>query len=308
VISKGSKIICSMFAAIFCGATLFGGCFGDLAIANEQSGNSSDLVPLTEPPQRGQSTPHISKGPDSSAEKLPAAERSTIWTAGLQGNRHALKGGDGNELIGNSYVVSIGRGHVAARWFARASIDVIFGPYERVRSGQFDSDFAGTGAGAWWGYSAQPADLRDKDGGYGFALGLSYSDFSGRSIGRSRLENAPSQSKKTHRLESYALRATDMSIVPALFFSWLKEARPLGNTPEQLKTRIEGYLLTVGIAMPVVGYYRANMEYRRDSSSDGQEAGTASESGEKQSGGKVSEKGEFQGYSILVNFTTLFGI
>lgn len=248
---------------------------------------------------------------DSKTQGTPSGSvesRSTIWTMGLQGNRHALKGGDGNELIGNSFTISIGRGHVAPRWFARGSVDVISGPYERVRGGQFDSDFSGTGLGAWWGYSAQPADLRDKEGGYGFAVGLSYSDFSGHSIGQNRLEGQ-AKDETVRLIDSYSLRATDMSIIPALFFSWLKEARPEGDSPELLKTRIEGYLLTLGIAMPVLGYYNANVEYRNSANDESQseklESGDEKSQGE---GGKVTEKGDFQGYSILLNFTTFFGV
>src|SRR5690606_19285590 len=114
--------------------------------------------------------------------------REDAFSVGLMGLRHSLKTGDGNEMIGNAAAIQLGKSYIAPTWFWNASLDIHLGPYEPTRGRQLDVDFFGTGLSVWGGTSAQNSNLRSLEGGYGFALGLSYADVVGRSIGRNRFE------------------------------------------------------------------------------------------------------------------------
>ena len=175
--------------------------------------------------------------------------------------------------------VSLGAGYISKSWLFNGSVDILLGPYEPTRGERFDVDFYGTGATLWLGFSAQTLDLRSPEGGYGFALGLSYADTVGRSAELS-----------SGATPDYVMHVTNLSLVPGLFFSWLKPARPRGNTPELLTTRLEGEVLSFGMAMPLISSYSATYE---------------SEVAPRQS---VTEKGRLRGYSLTLSLTGFLGI
>jgi hypothetical protein len=232
--------------------------------------------------------------------------RKNVWSIGLTGNRHSLKSGDSDEFLGNSAAVQLGTGRVAESWYATVSLDVILGPYEPARQKQVDADFVGTGLTVWSGFSAQTLDLRSQAGGYGFALGVSYADIIGRSQGRNRRAESCDTQAETKTVShdtscddrnatligEYSMRVTNLTVQPAIFFSWLASARPEGNTPDLLTTRLEGTILTVGLAIPVLSHYQAKYE------TIGSEALPAE---------TISQKGVLRGYSLVVALTALLG-
>jgi len=68
-------------------------------------------------------------------------------------------------------------------------------------------------------------------------------DTIGRSIGLSSSKDGADV------IDKYVMRVTNYSVCPSIFFAWLNEkSRPTGNTPDLLTTKIEGYLLNIGIA------------------------------------------------------------
>lgn len=203
--------------------------------------------------------------------------KHNVFSVGLIGLRHSLKSGDGNEVLGNGGGVALGAGYIAKSWLFNGSFDILLGPYEPTRKERFDVDFYGTGATLWSGFSAQTLDLRSPAGGYGFGLGLSYADTVGRSA------------KLTGTTPDYVIRITNLSLTPGLFFTWLKQARPRGNTPELLTTRLEGEILSLGIAMPLLNSYSARYE----------SATTP--------GRGVTQKGRLRGYSLTLSLTGLLG-
>lgn len=223
--------------------------------------------------------------PITAPSNAPAEDKGNVWSFGITGMRHSLKAGDGNELLGNAGAIQIGTGWIANSWYSDVSLDILLGPYEPTREKQLNVDYVGTGLTAFAGFSAQTKNLRSAEGGYGFALGLSYADTVGRSVGRNRKEGSSAD-----LLDNYTMRVTNFSLIPAIFFSWLKEARPKGNTPELLETRVEGYFLTIGMAMPVLSSYSAKYDKR-----EGDEVE------------EKNDKGQLRGYSILVALKSMLG-
>jgi hypothetical protein len=227
--------------------------------------------------------------------KATQGARDQAWSFGVAGERHNLKAGNGHELIGNAGKVQLGTGWIHPRWYGLVSLDVALGPYEPTYGGQHVVDYVGTGLTTWLGFSAQTLDLRSKDGGYGFALGLSYGDIVGRSTGRN-LRDAGGE-RNPDLVDDYTMHVTDFSLMPAVFFSWLRPARPAGNTPELLATRVEGYVLTLGMEMPLLVTYQAKFQTRERKKDDGSIEPAHAE----------TASGQLRGYSILVALTALLG-
>jgi hypothetical protein len=214
----------------------------------------------------------------ASTGPAPDAKHS-VYSVGLLGLRHSLKSGEGNEVLGNAGGVALGAGYVAKSWLATGSVDILLGPYEPTQKNRRDVDFYGTGATVWLGFSAQTLDLRSPEGGYGFGLGLSYAD----TVGRSAEVNGT--------VPDYVMRISNLSLVPGLFFSWLQPARPRGNTPELLTTRLEGEILSLGLAMPLLSAYSAR--YEAASAAPGS--------------GPTTQKGRLRGYTLTLVLTGLLG-
>lgn len=233
--------------------------------------------------------------------------QNSVWLVSLWGERYMLKAGDGNEMTGNAGVVSIGRGYLGPAWYILGAVDLVMGPYEPVRNRQLDVDYFGTGASLWAGVSAQNSDLRTPDGGYGFAIGLSYLDSIGRSVGKNRIETSDiSVDRENDLIDNYILRTSQFAVIPAVFFSWLKEARPVGNKPELLMTRTEGFFVTLGVAAPLLTTYSAtyNKRFKYGGAAsknipDGEDANAR--------GSEVSEHGRLNGLSVLVGVTAFLG-
>lgn len=218
--------------------------------------------------------------------------RKSAFSIGVTGLRYNWKGGD-NELLGNAAAVQLGTGYISENWYIAGSLDILLGPYEPTRGGQLNVDFSGTGLTFWTGFSAQTMSLRSPEGGYGFALGLSYADMIGRSIGKNRRENNEDLTLNVGLIDNYTLRINNVSLMPALFFCWLAPPRQRGNTPDLLMTRLEGYFLTLGGAMPLLANYSARYTQRPEIGS--------SEAIQK------SQHGDLRGYSILITLTAMLG-
>jgi hypothetical protein len=254
----------------------------------------------------------LTKGSQAHAAELSTTSaegvRNTVWSFGLTGTRHSLKSGDSNELLGNSAGVHLGRGYVSDNWFANFSFDILLGPYEPTQQQQLEVDYFGTGGTVWLGFSAQTLNIRSRAGGYGFALGLTYADIVGRSLGKNRKESDSSSDtekkiENSNLIDDYTMRITNFSLLPAVFFSWLEQARPRGNTPELLKTRIDGYILTIGIAMPLLISYQAKYTTRdKYVVREGADVPEIEEPSRD-----VTDSGRLRGYSLMINLTALLG-
>lgn len=250
-------------------------------------------------------TPSTAQGPASSPAPASTEQakggttqqkflaRENTVTVSVTGLRHALTTGDGNDLVGNSAGISLGLGKIEKLWYARVSADMYLGPYDPIRSGELNSEFIGTGLSVFAGYSAQSLDLRSVEGGYGFAFGAMYSDIVGRGVGRNRFIDRDNQSADALFMNGYNVRITHLALAPAIFFSWFKEGRRQGNAPEDLLTRIEGFEVVLGTALPLYSRYKARFDLIDDN---------------EKVQAQRSENGKLKGHSIFVTLTTYLGI
>ncbi|MFK7823498.1 MAG: hypothetical protein AB8G05_05045 [Oligoflexales bacterium] len=240
--------------------------------------------------------------------------KNSFWSVGLIGERLSYKAGTGYELLGNSGLLSVGYGHMQSRWFIIGSADVITGPFNPNQSDNIEMDYQGTGVNAWWGYSAQVLDLRHPAGGYGFTLGINYVDIAGRNVYEQDDPLIPSYYSQVGLNYNNSVRVTYAALSPGIFFCWMKPSRTYGSSVEQLKTRIEGYLLTIAFKMPIFANYQSShyLWNLKDEASSlegydpngDQDLYIPAEEWENE---KISQSGKLKGFTILVSLQALLG-
>lgn len=223
-----------------------------------------------------------------------------VWSFGLGANQLSLKSNEDFELVGQSFNVAMGGGQIFERWFYLGSLEIILGPYQDEVDQGLSTDASGTGGSAWTGLSAQLHNIRSSEGSYGFALGATYSDLTGRL--------SSGQSVGDSSIEKYVHRVSTFSLSPAIFFSWLKPWRVKGNSPEQLMTRLEGYFLFLGITLPVTSFYKVKVTNNAPDISPSEEEVIIVEDPLQREEGELTRKGSLRGFSFFISFTSLLGV
>lgn len=224
----------------------------------------------------------------TSVSALAVEYQRHTWDVGLSLKRYQLEDNK-NSLIGNSAMFQVGRGWIGDRWRFNASVDILMGPYNEIRDERVKTDFFGTGLTATSYYSLNN-NLRDTRGSWGISAGVAYSDIVGRSV-----ENGtPDSDGKV--ITNLTMRATNFMVTAGLFHAWIKPARPEGNLPDLLLTRVEGFMIGLSGAYPVQSSYSTNYFTR----TQGEKGPTGPPTSKK-------ERGSLKGYSILASFTAMLG-
>lgn len=228
----------------------------------------------------------------------PIAIRNSAFSIGLVGVRHVLHTSRREAIQGNGAEIPLGFAWIERSWYLNATYSLILGPYEPVLRGHLTADGAGNGLSLTWGYSVQGLDLRTDAGGYGFAVGLRYLESVTRSTGRDRLaQSDPASGVLLDDMhENFTQRHTSLALAPGLFFAWLKPARPRGNAPDLLMTRMEGQVLSISLAVPVQSRVRTRYDLLR--------------AGEQQDQPReaVDIRDQATGYSMLIELTVFLGV
>ncbi len=229
-----------------------------------------------------------------------AQEPETAWTFGMRSNSFSLRDTDNNSLNGRGAAISLGGGSLRSNWFSYFNVNFMLGPYQQATTKSISRDYQGTGVGAWAGYEIAGKGLRSPFGSLAITAGLVYSDFIGRSVGLSELETEVVKQyddgaipiTTSERIRNYVIHITELSAAAGISMCGLKSPRERGNAPHQLSTRIEGYLLFLGVSAPLRASYvtRYTKEY---------------DDGETE---RIREDGRLKGYTLLVELTTLLGI
>ena len=239
---------------------------------------------------------------------LQELRSNLLWGVGVSGMRHSLHAGDGNEVVGNSVHMGMSGLYLSKVWFVSVTGEMITGPHEPVRKRQLDVGFQGAGGSLLWGYSAQDIDIRFHDGGYGFSLGLMYWDIVGRMVGENRRAVDWDLGLQNRGLISqYTMRANNLVLMPGIFFTWLKPERLPGRTPKELETRIEGYLLNIGIAFPISSSYHARYVRNISLPVRDYEEGSSVEPGDLFESPSL-DRGNMDGFTLMVSWTMLLGV
>lgn len=210
--------------------------------------------------------------------------RESTFHLGMSQVQYDLAGKDQLQLKGNSVAVSLGGGFLHRSYYDFYSLDILLGPYQPLSNEEARLDYSGTGFSTNWGWTWESNGLRDKNGSFGIALGLHYLDIVGRAVG--------TRTSETGTISGLVTQVYDFAIIPGFFYANLKPARKKGNDPELLVTRLEGVLISLGIAYPIQADF--TQEYlRRDNTGMSE---------------KVKSKGDLDGRTYILQILTPLGI
>jgi len=230
-------------------------------------------------------------------KELVTPPRPTRGAARVSGDAAypPLPGRARNHLRGGRRRIQIGGGYFSEKWFSMGSADILLGPYDRSREEKIKTDYNGSGFTVWSGYDFSRDGLRGKSGGYGLAVAAKYFELQGRSVSKSP-PHEEADGSSTY-IDNYVARIRSISVIPALYFAWIKKERPSGNAPELLVTRVEGFLLMLGVGYPIDANYSAKFkEYSEDASGSSETEKT------------MKQSGSMNGRTYVVSFTTLLGV
>jgi hypothetical protein len=232
-----------------------------------------------------------------------AADAGSFWTFGAGISSYNLETESIHSIKGRSARISIGHDTGGKIWSLATSFDLIMGPYAPVNPGdlrRIDMDFNGSGFTLLGNYRLQPAN-DSRTGSVALVAGVSYLDLTGRSLGGGFERDfvlAPVGSSKAAAdpvqvLDNYKLRAARFSAVAGVAWNanWAK-ART-SNQPSDLKTRVDGYKLSLWTEVPFISNYTSEYDLV-----------TASDQVQSQS---INDRGSLSGYSIVLQATALLG-
>ena len=236
--------------------------------------------------------------PAFASEDLTSIPRPWVWSFGVNTQYQDFSDDAARSVMyGQNAVLKFGAGYANFANFQLFALDIHVGPFEQSKTNRAAIDFGGTGATYQFGYTFHKAGLRASDGCYGVTLGLSYLDVIGRSIGKSAQQlsevrnQAMDQDGENIIKRNHLINVSGFFVVPGLFYAKFKPARPLGNNPDLLSTRLEGYIATLGWALPAYGNHRSSYE----SLVEGEDVST------------VNESGRLDGGAIVLMVTGLLG-
>ncbi len=170
--------------------------------------------------------------------------RQNVWGVGLQ-SRLLHWGEDENDRLHfMSQTLDVNRVWVHEQWWASIDLSLILGPVSKRLPTSPPIDYNGSGVGARFAYSLFSDGLRQPGGDWGIFLGAESMEITGHSYRRRVLEGGGVS-------EGWFVRSRWIAAIPGVFYSRLKPGRPKGNRPEWLMTRIEGYTVQVGLALPI---------------------------------------------------------
>jgi hypothetical protein len=122
-------------------------------------------------------------------------------------------------------------------------------------------------------------------------------DLSGKNIGGNKKPSDSGNPDSDELLEqSFKSNFGAVYLLPAVGWGWTKSARPLGNEPEFLITRVESTYLKLGINLPI--YSRSRVQVIRRPTSDQI----------SQTPVKESSSGTIRGYSIIISTGLWLGV
>jgi hypothetical protein len=235
---------------------------------------------------------------EANAQKksAPEATKSAFFSVGLARVDYRNRFGEGLGFNGApGTLVQIGYGRIEESSYWDGYMEIVSGPYSAKQGVGVKMDVYGTGLSAVYGHTLFRNSMRNALGAYGVALGLGYGDFVGRSVS----STFKKESGSSERVDELVLRVTSYHVAPSLFYAKLVPARPVGNKPELLATRIEGYVLNLGVLFPLRSEYEVSyVKYPAGAMSFLNAAG----------GTPVERRGAVDQYNIFFSFTMLLGV
>ena len=244
-------------------------------------------------------------------EELRASEPDTkdsgnagsFWTFGTGIASYNLETESIHSIKGRSARISIGHDTGGKAWSLATSFDLIMGPYAPVNPGhlrRIDMDFNGSGVTMMGYYRLQPSN-DSPVGSVALLAGVSYLDLTGRSLGGgferdfvlAPVASSEAAADPVQVLDNYKLKAARFSAITGIAWNANWGKARTSNQPSDLKTRVDGYKVSLWTEVPFISNYTSQYDLV-----------TASDQVQSQT---INDRGSLSGYSIVLQATALLG-
>jgi hypothetical protein len=221
--------------------------------------------------------------------------RETIWSFDASTIENQFIAPDGSEFAGIGASFSVGYGKITNNSWILGRFHFLAGPWDTARNGAFDTDFYGSGLDVEYGTSFPGTSLRSNSTPI-LTVAAGYMDISGRNIGGNKKSTGNPNNAENYYLEQdFKAEFGAIYVMPGAGWTWTKPARPTGNEPELLVTRVESAYLKLSTTIPV--YSRARVEVMKRSTSDGLNQYS-----------RLHTTGMIRGYSLILGTGVWLGI
>ena len=203
---------------------------------------------------------------------------------------------DNSTLRGPAGSFTAGYGRTRENSWISIRLHVLSGPWTDFRDHAFNTEFGGTMFDLEYGTAFPGFKLRS-GGGPILSLAGGYLDISGRNIGGNRnVDYENSDPSSLYSEKDFKLGIGELTITPAIGWSWTKPSRPTGNEMELQITRVESSMVKFGVIVPL--YSRARITVtKRDK--------TSSFSEQPQ---QTTHSGQVKGYGIVTTVSVWLGV
>ena len=201
------------------------------------------------------------------AELLKSRQpREVIWTFDSSMFQYNLTVPDESKISGIGGAFAIGYGRSRANSWLTGRFHFLAGPWDTARNGAFDADYSGSMIDVEYGTSFPGTDLRRGSVPI-LTISAGYMDLTGKNIGDNRKNNGDPNNRSNYYLEqNFKTSLGAVVITPGIGWAWAKPARPTGNEPDLLVTRVESAFAKFGALVPL--YSRSRVEIGKRDQSD----------------------------------------
>jgi hypothetical protein len=222
--------------------------------------------------------------------RIDDKSNTRFWSFGIGLENHNY-GTEEMPIEGMAQVTSLGYGNLQEKYFWKVGGFLSNGPIRPVFAEKLILDSSSKGLNFLWGYSLFTPSMRSSFSS-GPLLGLRQVEFSSETLG-SR-EETTVNSKRNYSLKT---KYSSLSLEAGLFYCKALAARPTGNRPDLLVTRVESWNLHLSAVLPLFSKFNGTLE-----TSDGSALIDSKSPRQRKN---LSSK--LKGYSILLNLDTWFG-
>jgi hypothetical protein len=212
-------------------------------------------------------------GTSAFAEPLNNAEllktrppRDHFWSFDMSTNQYNLTAPDESKLSGIGGEFAIGYGRIYKNSWLVGSYHFLSGPWDTARNQTFDVDSSGMIVAMEYGTSFPKFELRSGSSPF-LSISAGYLALNSKNVGSNRKNSGNPNDINNYYLEQdFIANVNAVVVIPSLGWNWVKAARPTGNEPDLLLTRVESAYLRLGAMIPL--YSRARVKVIKRSPSD----------------------------------------
>lgn len=194
------------------------------------------------------------------------APRIHFWLFDLGVHNFRFTAPDDSKVAGVGASFAIGYGRIHQDSWINTNYHFLSGPWDSARNQSFDVDSSGFLIDVEYGAAFPGFSLRSGSCPT-LAISGGFLSLSSKSIGSNRKNNGnPDDTNNFYLEQDFKTSINALVVTPAIGWNWVKAARPAGNEPELLLTRVESAYIRLSALVPL--YSGARVKVLKRSQSD----------------------------------------